>query len=130
VPEDRRLRPQLNDRAASVGVVPLVWSASVGDFNGDGKADILWRHTDGTPSIWIMSGATVVSNGGFGTTPALAAFSPAATGDFNGDGMSDILWRDANGNTAMWMMSGTSIMSSVSVGNVPTTWTVQSVDAE
>ena len=44
--------------------------------------------------------------------------------------MSDILWRDANGNTAMWMMNGTTVMSSVSVGNVPTTWTVQSVNAE
>ena len=28
-----------------------------GDFNGDGKSDILWQH-DGTPAIWLMDGTT------------------------------------------------------------------------
>jgi hypothetical protein len=44
--------------------------------------------------------------------------------------MSDLLWRDSSGNTAMWFMNGTTIASTASVGNVPTTWTVQSVNAE
>ena len=31
-----------------------------GDFNGDGKPDILWRHTtgDGAIGVWYMNGAT------------------------------------------------------------------------
>jgi FG-GAP repeat len=32
-----------------------------GDFNGDGKSDILWRNDLGTTSVWQMDGATVVS---------------------------------------------------------------------
>ena len=54
----------------------------------------------------------------------------AGTGDFNGDGMSDILFRDGSGNTAMWLMNGTSISQALGVGNVPTSWTVQSINAE
>ena len=27
-----------------------------GDFNGDGKSDILWQSSDGTPAIWLMNG--------------------------------------------------------------------------
>ena len=30
-----------------------------GDFNGDGKSDIIWQ--GGTPSIWLMDGTNVVS---------------------------------------------------------------------
>jgi hypothetical protein len=27
----------------------------LGDFNADGRADILWRHDDGTVSIWLIN---------------------------------------------------------------------------
>jgi len=34
----------------------------VGDFNGNGEDDILWRHAlSGENSIWFMNGASVVS---------------------------------------------------------------------
>ena len=32
-----------------------------GDFNGDGKADILWQNSDGTPAIWLMDGTNFLS---------------------------------------------------------------------
>jgi hypothetical protein len=44
--------------------------------------------------------------------------------------MSDLLWRDTSGNTAIWFMDGTTIASTAGVGNIPTTWTVQSANAE
>lgn len=31
------------------------------DVNGDGKADILWQHTDGTVATWFLNGRTVLS---------------------------------------------------------------------
>jgi len=33
-----------------------------GDFNGDGKADILWRDVAGNIAIWLMVGAAVASS--------------------------------------------------------------------
>jgi hypothetical protein len=39
------------------------WSvAGIGDFNGDGMADIVWRNAvDGNTTIWLMNSATVAS---------------------------------------------------------------------
>ena len=33
--------------------------AAAGDFNGDGKADILWQNDNGTPAIWTMDGTNI-----------------------------------------------------------------------
>jgi len=85
-----------------LGNVPLGWTATVGDFNGDGKADILWRNTTtGAVAIWFMSGGAVVSVVSLGTVPV--GWTVAAVADFNGDGKADILWRDSAGNVAMWV---------------------------
>ena len=29
------------------------------DFNGDGKADIVWQNDNGTPAVWLMNGTAV-----------------------------------------------------------------------
>jgi hypothetical protein len=39
----------------------------VGDFNGDGKADILWRHTSGVVAMWLMNGTALTSAGSLGS---------------------------------------------------------------
>jgi hypothetical protein len=45
-------------------LVSSAWQIEgIGDFNGDGKSDILWRHTDGTLAIWFMDGTTFTSGG-------------------------------------------------------------------
>jgi hypothetical protein len=40
------------------------WSVKqIGDFNGDGKSDILWQHTDGSSAIWLMNGLALINGG-------------------------------------------------------------------
>jgi hypothetical protein len=54
--------------SAIVGVRGPDWTiAAVADFNGDDKADILWRHTSGTVAVWFMNGTSVVGVGVVGT---------------------------------------------------------------
>ena len=39
----------------------------VGDYNGDGKADILWRNANGDVAVWLMNGTTFSSGGDVGS---------------------------------------------------------------
>jgi len=53
---------------AGVGCAPVVWAvAETGDFNRDGKSDILWRDTTGDVGVWFMNGSQVSSANGIAT---------------------------------------------------------------
>jgi hypothetical protein len=61
-----------------------------GDFDGDGMANILWRHPDsGDVDIWGLTGD--LSLGSFGEDGSRWAIIGA--GDFDGDGRDDLLLR-------------------------------------
>jgi hypothetical protein len=56
--------------AVGVGSVPTTWSiALVGDYNGDGMSDLLWRDTGGNVAMWFMNGVTVSSTAVIGNIP-------------------------------------------------------------
>jgi FG-GAP-like repeat len=117
--------------AAGLGTVPSNWKiVGLGDFNGDGNEDILWRDsTTGTVAIWFLtSSLTVQSTASLGAVPA--NWNIAQTGDYDGDGSSDILWIDSGGNVAVWFMSGGAVSSTAGLGNVGTIWSVQSINSE
>jgi Ca2+-binding RTX toxin-like protein len=78
---------------------------SRGAFSGDGKADLLFRNTNGSVAEWQMDGSKVISTSVVGTSTA--DWKITGTGDFNGDGKADILWRNDLGDVAEWQMDGT-----------------------
>jgi hypothetical protein len=80
---------------------------SPGDFNGDGKPDVLGRYSDGTLRLYAGNGV-----GGVATSFTTVAtswgnmselFSP---GDFNGDGKPDILGRYSDGTLRLYAGDG------------------------
>jgi hypothetical protein len=67
--------------------------AGVGDFDGNGRADILWRNAaTGENYIYLMDGTSIIGEGYIRTVADLS-WQVGGTGDFDGDGKDDILWR-------------------------------------
>jgi hypothetical protein len=99
-----------------------------GDFNGDGRSDILWRdQITGKNAMWLMDGTTMLPESDSLQKVADTNWTVAGTGDFDGDGWCDILWRHrVNGRNAMWLMDGTTVLpGSDSLQKVADTdWTV------
>jgi uncharacterized protein (DUF2141 family) len=103
------------------------WSiVGTGDFNGDGKSDILWRDTGGNVAIWEMNGTTILNASTSFVANVPGTWSVFGNGDYNGDGRSDILWRDTSGNVAIWEMNGTTVLNASTsfVANVGGTYTI------
>ena len=118
------------------GPVPLSWEIQgVGDFNGDGKPDLVWRDqgATGAAGVWFMDGATQTGAALFTPGPALGlTWRIVGVGDFNGDGKPDLVWRDqgATGMVAVWFMDGTTRIGTASLtpGVVPgLTWRIVGV---
>ena len=100
----------------------------VGDFNGDGKIDILWRDTNsGTLSIWFTNGTQVTSG-------VASSVRSQATGAWRKSAITTATARatfccsTAAGDLAVWLMNGAAVSSSIGIGNVGTTWQVQNVN--
>jgi hypothetical protein len=80
----------------------------VGDFDGDGKDDLIWQHDGGQAAMWLMDGTQTTFVGAVGPFNPGADWQIQGTGDFNDDGMSDILWKStSSGTVAEWHMDGT-----------------------
>jgi len=91
----------------SPGAVGSEWNVQgLGDLDGDGRDDILWRDTSGGSTyVWFMAGASVLSSGftgAYGDT----TWTIQGVADLNGDRKDDVLWRHAGGALYVWLMHG------------------------
>jgi hypothetical protein len=79
---------------------------AVGDFNGDGRADISWRNTTtGNANVWLLEGL-YRRTGGL-SSPIGLQWTLRASGDINGDGKDDLVWSNGTTNAVNgWIMDG------------------------
>ena len=79
----------------------------VGDFDGDGRSDILWRHAStGDTAIWLMNGLAQKAGGTAIILPGSLGWTVTHVRDLDGDNKSDLIWRHTSGATAAWLMDG------------------------
>jgi hypothetical protein len=95
---------------------------AVGDFDGNGRADMLWRNQSTGNSVMSQHAA----DGSVTGWPQVSRFiNPANTkamhvGDFDGDGKDDIVWRNLiTGNVVVGLMNG-HVPTWLSLSNSPT----------
>jgi hypothetical protein len=95
-----------------------------GDFNGDGKADILVQNSS-NGQVWEydMNGNQIASSSNVAIPGS--AWHVVGTGDFNGDGRSDILLQNSS-TSQIWEyeMNGSRIIGSGNVGTPGSAWHV------
>jgi hypothetical protein len=117
----------VDSKLTSTPTLDKSWKAAgTGDFNGDGKSDILWRNDDGSIALWQMNGTNVSSK--LTSTPSLDnSWQINGTADFNGDGKTDVLWRKNTGEIVIWTMDGANVVSSqlTSTPSLDNSWQIK-----
>jgi serralysin len=104
----------------------------IGDFNGDGTTDLLFRYDQivgafqpGQLAMWLLNsqGALLVAPSTVGA-PIAANWHVDGTGDLNGDGRSDIILRDQDGQLRELLMNGFTIQTDQNVGTESQDFTI------
>ena len=96
--------------------------AGFGDFNGDGKADILWRNQNtGDVYVWLMNGFSIAGEW-YAGQPSLN-WQIVATPALVPGGPSDILWiNTADGTVGAWFGSASGFTNQTSFTSVGSGW--------
>jgi glucose/arabinose dehydrogenase len=104
--------------AATLTVTPSV----KGDYNNDGRRDLLFRDAAGTLTAWYLNGTSAPQSVSFGTLPA--GWTIVGTSDFNGDRRTDVLIRHTNGTLTARLTTGTATPQHITLAGVDPAWVV------
>lgn len=81
-----------------------------GDFNSDGRVDLMLRHeTSGALSVWFLNGTTRIGTGVMNPAAVDPAWKIRGVGDFNRDDKPDLVWQHTSGALAVWFMDGVNV---------------------
>ena len=105
-----------------VSVIPVSgWSVvGVGDFNADGRSDLVFQNQSTNQiAIWLMSGP-LYQGGVLMPSVPLAGWRIVATGDIDGDGFTDLIFQNqTTGQITLWYMNGTTYVGGKLMTAVP-----------
>jgi len=97
------------------------WKAvAVGEFNGDGKFDLVFQNqTSGQIAVWYMNGPTYLGGTVLPFTP-LSGWTLVGTGDMNRDGLADLVFQnEGSGQVAIWFMNRTDYLGGIVMTAAP-----------
>ncbi len=101
----------LNKSRYALGTSGLVFDANrkvsaIGDFNGDGRADILETNASGviTNILFMVARANIATTPVTGTQPTGSVVQGAA--DINGDGLDDVILKNVAGQISVSIQNG------------------------
>jgi hypothetical protein len=102
-----------------------------GDFNGDGKTDLVWQHDDGWLALWYMNGAAMIATELLNPGQIVGTdWKIAGAGDFNGDSKPDLVWQHTSGWVSVWYMNGRNLVGAVYMNPAQvddTNWKIRAV---
>ena len=117
------LTPIATQNVGNASGVASNWACqAVGDLDGDGRADLVWRNlSTGDVNGWLLNGNYRKAGGQMGTIPL--AWTLRASADMSGDGKADLVW--TNSQTLQvngWIMNGLVKVSGGTIQNIPAGW--------
>lgn len=126
---------KMDDMSISQGIVlsPIVkdtnWQIQgTGDFDGDGKLDILWRNfgAGGEIGFWKLNDMSFESPSLLSPAVKDAAWQIRGIGDFDGDGNLDLLWHNTQtGDNAFWKLNKMSFDQGIFTLKTPLGWQIE-----